>query len=66
MDITIKMKDGTVRDFKERGRAGGSWTQNLKYDGCFAIVVDEWGNQTAIPAADISEIKTNSNGRGGY
>lgn len=51
------MKDGTVREFKECGRAGGSWTQSIKYEGAFAIVVDEWGNQTAIPASDIEEIK---------
>lgn len=61
MNVTIKMKDGTVREFKERGRAGGSWTQSLKYEGGFAIVVDEWGDQTAIPSADIDELKTQSN-----
>lgn len=61
MDITIKMKDGTVREFKERGRAGGSWSQSLKYEGGFAIVVDEWGDQTSIPSADIDEIKTKRN-----
>lgn len=31
MSITMKMKDGTVREFKEGTRAGGSWTQTLKY-----------------------------------
>lgn len=60
MHVTIKMKDGTVREFQERGRPGGSWTQTLKYEGGFAIVVDEWGDQTAIPSADIDEIKTRS------
>ena len=52
------MKDGTKREFNHRGRAGGSYTIHLKYEGAFAVVVDEWGNQTAIPAADISEIHT--------
>lgn len=46
------MKDGTTKEFKEVGRASGSWTISLKYEGAFAVVVDEWGNQTAIPATD--------------
>lgn len=60
MNVTITMKDGSVREFKESGRAGGSWSQSLKYEGAFAIVVNEWGDQTAIPVADIAEVKTQS------
>lgn len=57
MNITVKMKDGTVRDFPHEGRAGGScYTKSIKYEGAFAIVEDEWGKRTAIPAEDIAEI----------
>lgn len=58
ISITFKMKDGTERRFVRRGRAGGDYSIHLKYEGAFAIVVDEWYNQTAIPAIDIVEIKT--------
>lgn len=57
-NITVKMKDGTVKEFKHEGRAGGSYTKTLKYDGAFAVITDEWGGATAIPAADIQEIRT--------
>ena len=55
-NITVKMKDGTVREFKHEGRAGGSYTKELKYEGAFAVIEDEYGTKTAIPAADIAEI----------
>lgn len=56
--IKIKFKDGTSREFKEVGRAGGSYTISIKYEGNFAIVVDEYGGTTAFPSADITEINT--------
>jgi hypothetical protein len=56
-DITIKMKDGTVREFPHKPRAGGSYTKTIKYEGAFAVVTDEYYQQTAIPAADIAEVK---------
>lgn len=56
--ITIKMKDGTVREFPHQGRAGGSYTKRIRYEGAFAIVKDEWDNETAIPASDIASIET--------
>lgn len=55
-NITVKMKDGTVREFMHEGRAGGSYTKRLSYEGAFAIITDEWHTKTAIPAADIAEI----------
>ena len=57
-NITVKMKDGTVREFPHKGRAGGSYTKTLKYEGAFAVITDEWYCKTAIPAEDIAEIKT--------
>jgi hypothetical protein len=56
-DITVKMKDGSVREFKHQGRAGGSYTKTLKFEGAFAVIEDEYYHRTAIPAADIAEIK---------
>lgn len=58
MNITITMKDGTVRDFPHQGRPGGSYSKRIHYEGAFAIVEDEYGCTTAIPAADILEVKT--------
>lgn len=55
-DITIKFKDGTVREFKHEGRPGGSYTKRLTYEGAFAVVTNEWGTKTSFPAGDIAEI----------
>jgi hypothetical protein len=59
--ITIKMKDGTKREFPHKGRPGGSWTKRLAFDGAFAIITDEYEARTAIPAADIAEITETPN-----
>ena len=56
-NITVKMKNGTVREFKQQHRAGGSYTKTLTFEGVFAVITDEWYNRTAIPAADIEEIE---------
>ncbi len=55
--IKIFMKDGKVKNFPHVGRHGGSYTKSIKYQGSFAIVVDEDYNETAIPVDLISEIK---------
>lgn len=54
--ITVKLKDGTVRQFPHKGRAGGSWTKTIRYEGAFAIIQDEWQMEVAIPANDVREI----------
>jgi hypothetical protein len=54
--ITIKLKDGTVREFPHTGRPGGSATKTLKLENGFATVTNEWDERTSIPAADIAEI----------
>jgi hypothetical protein len=54
--ITVKMKDGSVRHFPHVGRAGGSYTKRIAYEGGFAVITDEWDNRTAIPAADIAAV----------
>jgi len=58
MNIKVTMKDGTVKEFKHQGRAGGSYTKRITYQGSFAVIRDEWDNETAIPSSDIKEIET--------
>ena len=29
----IKLKDGTTREFKHEGRAGGSYMKHIRYEG---------------------------------
>ena len=45
-----------VRVFEDRGRPGGSYSQQLSTDGPFAVITDCYGGKTYIPAADIVEI----------
>ena len=56
--ITIHFKDGKKKEFRHEGRAGGSYTKEVRYEGAFAIVRDEWYNETSFPAADIDRIET--------
>ncbi len=56
--IEIIFKDGTKREFLHQGRAGGSYTKKVRYEGGFVIVRDEYYKETAFPADDIKEIKT--------
>ena len=56
--IKVIMNDGTVRDFEHIGRGDGSYTKSITYEGAFAVIHDEWGNTTAIPASEIREIQT--------
>jgi len=59
--ILVKMKDGTERKFPHEGRAGGSYTKTLKFEGAFVIIEDEYYKRIAIPAADIAEVIENPN-----
>jgi hypothetical protein len=62
--ITITMKDGTIRSFPHEGRAGGSYTKSVRYEGGFVIVTDEWYKETAIPAEDVREVVKTSERQG--
>jgi hypothetical protein len=55
-NITVTFKDGSVREFKHEGRAGGSWTKEIRYEGGMAIIEDEWGTETAFPLDSIQSI----------
>ena len=54
--ITVKMKDGTIKEFKHEGRPGGNYTKNAKPEGAFLVIEDEYYVKTYIPAADIAEV----------
>jgi len=62
-EIIVLMKDGEKKIFPEESRPGGSYVNLVKYEGCFAIIQDVWGNKTVIPAADIKEIQISSDRR---
>ena len=54
--ITLKMKDGSVREFPHEGRVGGSYSKSISYEPGFVIITDEWHRKTSIPSNDIAEI----------
>jgi len=55
--ITVYMKDGEKKEFPHVGRSGGSYTKEIRYEGSFAIITDEFYNETAIPSQNIAEIR---------
>lgn len=55
-DITIKFRDGTVREFKHVGRSGGSYTKTLTQTAGMVVVEDEWGKRTAFPLDTVAEV----------
>jgi len=57
-NVAVKKKDGTTREFRHKGRPGGSYTVTVRYEGAFVIVTDEYGREVAIPAVDITEVTT--------
>jgi hypothetical protein len=58
INIKITMKDGTVHNFEHKGRAGGSWTNAVRYEGEFVIITDEWNSDTAFPSQDVEKVET--------
>ncbi len=58
INIKVKMKDGSRKDFPHRDRAGGSYSNSVRYEGVFVIIRDVYGNETSIPAADVAEVQT--------
>lgn len=54
--ITVKMKDGTLREFHRQNRSGGSYSNKIAYEVGFVVITDEYGTETAIPSIDIVEI----------
>ena len=56
-NIEVTMKNGAKQVYLHQGRAGGSYTKRLTFEGAFAVITDEYGVRTCIPANDIAEIK---------
>jgi len=55
-NIVVWMKDGTKKEFVDRGAPGGSYCNHLKYEGAFVIIEDPYGKKTSIPAQDIEQV----------
>jgi hypothetical protein len=55
-DISIKMKDGTIKSFPDKGRPGGSYSNKVRYEGAFVIVTDCYYKEYAYPASDVVEV----------
>ena len=55
--IAVYMKNGTKKNYPHKARGWADWTKEIRYETGFAIITDEYGNETAIPAQDIEEIK---------
>ncbi len=58
VNITVYLKNGETLTFKHEGRAGGSYTKEIRYEGAFAIITDEYGRETAIPAENIESVRS--------
>jgi hypothetical protein len=56
--IIVHLKNNKTETFEHQVRPGGSYSLQLRYEGEFAIVVDEWGKETVFPAANIEKIET--------
>lgn len=56
-NVIVKYRDGTLRKFEDRGRAGGSYTQSVEYGPGHVTIVDVWGARTSIPLDLIEEIQ---------
>ncbi len=54
--IEITFTDGTKREWRHQGRAGGSWTKTLELQEGWATVRDEYGNTNTFPRDTIKEI----------
>jgi hypothetical protein len=57
IDVIVSMTDGTKREFRHKGRAGGSYSKRVRYEPGFVVIVDEWSNETAIPERLIQEVQ---------
>lgn len=54
--IKITFKDGTVKTFPHEGRAGGSYSKSVSYEGAMVVINDEYGKRTAFPVDDIKQV----------
>lgn len=57
-NVIITMKSRTIHKFLHVGRLGGSYTKNVRYEGRFVIVTDEYYSETAFPSVDVEKVET--------
>lgn len=55
-NITVKMKNGTIRKFPHTGKPGGYYTKTVKYENGMVIIEDEYYKKTSIPIVDVDEV----------
>jgi hypothetical protein len=56
-EITVYMKNGSTKVFEDNGAPGGSYCNEKRFEPGFVVITDPYGNETAIPTADIIEIQ---------
>jgi len=56
--ICIEFIDGTKREWRHEGRAGGSWTKTLELQDGWVTVRNEYGSTNIFPRDSIKEIIT--------
>lgn len=61
-NVTIKKKDGTVLKFTQQPQQ--SRQNTVEYIAAFVVIKDGYGTETAIPAADVLEVISQSTERG--
>ena len=49
--------------FREKGRAGGSYTIRVEYRGNWVVVIDEWEAQTAFPSERVLKVEVEEHQR---
>lgn len=55
-NIKIIFRDGSKREFAQEVRTGGSYRNQVLYEGPMVIVRDVWGTETAFPVELVSEV----------
>jgi hypothetical protein len=58
--VQITLKTTVVHTFEDYGRAGGSYSNEVRYEGAFVIVRDVYGKETAFPAADVARVEVDA------
>lgn len=56
--VRVVYIDGTVEDFPETSRPGGSWHTTYRLEGGFCVIEDAYGSATAIPSHLIKKVET--------
>lgn len=51
------MRDGTTKEFPHETRPGGSYSNSIRNEHNFVVIVNVWGNETWIPVVDIKAIQ---------